>query len=60
MIYEMDPQFFAYVFVEDTFKCMIGILSIKFMFKSCQKTNALPILTKISIKSVQSFKVTFL
>ena len=25
MIYETDPQFFfAYVFVEDTFKCMIG------------------------------------
>ena len=24
MIYEMGPQFFAYVFVEDTFKCMIG------------------------------------
>ena len=24
MIYETDPQFFAYVFVEDTFKCIIG------------------------------------
>ena len=24
MIYEMDPQFIAYVFVEYTFKCMIG------------------------------------
>ena len=24
MIYETDPHFFAYVFVEDTFKCMIG------------------------------------
>ena len=24
MIYEMDPQFFAYVFVEDTFKFIIG------------------------------------
>ena len=24
MIYEMDPQFFAYVSVEDTFKCIIG------------------------------------
>ena len=24
MFYETDPQFFAYVFVEDTFKCMIG------------------------------------
>ena len=24
MIYETDPQFFAYIFVEDTFKCMIG------------------------------------
>ena len=24
MISEMGKQFFAYVFVEDTFKCMIG------------------------------------
>ena len=24
VIYETDPQFFAYVFVEDTLKCMIG------------------------------------
>ena len=24
MIYERDPQFFACVFVEDTFKCIIG------------------------------------
>ena len=24
MIYETYPQFFAYVFVVDTFKCMIG------------------------------------
>ena len=24
MIYETDSQFFAYVFVENTFKCMIG------------------------------------
>ena len=24
MIYETDPQFFAYVFVEDTFKRIIG------------------------------------
>ena len=24
MIHETDPQFFAYVFVEDTFKCIIG------------------------------------
>ena len=24
MIYEMDPQFFANVFVKYTFKCMIG------------------------------------
>ena len=24
MIYETGPQFFAYVIVEDTFKCMIG------------------------------------
>ena len=72
MIYETGPQFFAYVFVEDTFKCIIGkfhhksitilagIQSTKFMFKNCQKTNALPILTRISINSVQSFKVTFL
>ena len=30
------------------------------MFKNCQKTSALPILTRISINSVQSFKVTFL
>ena len=29
MIYETDPQFFAYVFVEDTFKCMM----IKFHHK---------------------------
>ena len=26
MIYETGPQFVAYVFVEDTFKCMIGII----------------------------------
>ena len=24
MIYEKDPQFFAYGFDENTFKCMIG------------------------------------
>ena len=74
MIYETDPLFLAYVFVEDTFKCMIGkfhhkmnsiiilagIKSTKFMFKNCQKTNPLLILTRISINSVQSFKVTFL
>ena len=24
MIYETGPQLFAYVFVEDTFKCIIG------------------------------------
>ena len=24
MFYETDPHFFANVFVEDTFKCMIG------------------------------------
>ena len=73
MIYETDPQFFAYVFVEDTFKCMMGkfhhkmksiiILadnqSTQFMFKNCQKTNALPILTRLSFSTVQSFKVTF-
>ena len=60
MIYETDPQFLVYVFVEDTFKCMIdisshtkamiilaGILSIKFMFKNCQKTNTLPILALV-------------
>ena len=66
MIYETDPQSFAYVFVEYTFECMIGkfhhkiksiillagISSTKFMFKNCQKTNALPILTRLSIKSV--------
>ena len=74
MICETDPHFFAYDFVEDTFKCMIGkfhhklkslitlagILSTKFMFKNCQKENGLPILTRLSINSVQSFKVTFL
>ena len=70
----MDAQFSAYVLVEATFKCMIGkfhrkIMSIiilagskstKFMFKICQKTNAHPILTRLSINSGQSFKVTFL
>ena len=29
MIYETDPQFFAYVFVEDTFKSIIGKLHHK-------------------------------
>ena len=74
MIYETDPHFFAYVFVKDTFKCIIGkfhhkmksiiilagILSTKSMFKNCKKTNAPAILTGLSVKSVQRFKVTFL
>ena len=35
---------------------LAGILSTKFMFKNCQKTSALPFLTRFSINSVQSFK----
>ena len=31
MIYEMEPQFFAYVIVGDTFKCMIGKFHQKFI-----------------------------
>ena len=39
MIYETDSQIFAYVFVEDTFKCVIG--------KFHQKLKSIIILTGI-------------
>ena len=47
MIYETGPQFFAYVFVEDTFKCIID----KFHHKM-KSTTILAGIYKIQVQNL--------
>ena len=72
-INETDPHFFTYFLVADTVKYIIGkfdykimsilyFLTLKVQNLELKKTvikNALPILTRLSINSVLSFKITF-